>query len=308
MDAAAAYSKAGQPEAAKALINDVTTAVKPYQEMSYSYGSDLRDKAIILETLLLLGEKTKGFDLLKEISAALSNQNMWMSTQTTAWCLKAASAFAGSEKRGELSYSFQFDGKEINAKTGLSFAQSNLPVEGAKSTGLNFTNRSNGSLFVRVISEGTPARDTEGDVENGLKLSVSYLDLSGNPIDPSMITQTTSFKARVVVGNPGLKGHYKNVALTQIFPSGWEINNLRLDDVEPMISSSIPIYQDIRDDRVLTYFDLNVNQNKTFEVTLTASYVGTYFLPSVSCEAMYDQTVFARKKGMEVNVMRDEIE
>ena len=41
--------------------------------MAYTYGSDLRDKAIILETLVLLGERTKGFEILKDISASLSN-------------------------------------------------------------------------------------------------------------------------------------------------------------------------------------------------------------------------------------------
>jgi len=105
---AAAYVKAGQPEAAKTLITSLSTAVKSYQEMAYTYGSDLRDKAIILETLTLLNEKTKGFELLKEISSALSNPNSWMSTQTVAWCLKSAGAFAGSERKGDLKFSYSF--------------------------------------------------------------------------------------------------------------------------------------------------------------------------------------------------------
>ena len=32
-------------------------------------------------------------------------------------------------------------------------------------------------------------------------------------------------------------------------------------------------------------------QQKTFKVLLTASYAGTYYLPAVSCEAMYDPAV-----------------
>src|SRR5690606_23253467 len=49
---AAAYVKAQQPEAAKKIIANATTDVKPYQELGYSYGSDIRDRAIILETLV----------------------------------------------------------------------------------------------------------------------------------------------------------------------------------------------------------------------------------------------------------------
>ncbi|MEI9917857.1 MAG: hypothetical protein WDO14_03530 [Bacteroidota bacterium] len=48
---ASAYVKAGQPEAAKALVAKLPLIVKPYTEMAYSYGSDMRDEAIILETL-----------------------------------------------------------------------------------------------------------------------------------------------------------------------------------------------------------------------------------------------------------------
>ncbi|MBK8291244.1 MAG: hypothetical protein IPK96_10190 [Flammeovirgaceae bacterium] len=54
-----------------------------------------------------------------------------------------------------------------------------------------------------------------------------------------------------------------------------EINNLRLTDDEAAgITGDVPTYQDIRDDRVYTYFDLNANQRKTFKVLLTASYAG----------------------------------
>ena len=65
-----------------------------------------------------------------------------------------------------------------------------------------------------------------------------------------------------------------------------------------------PTYQDIRDDRVYTYFDLGPNQRKTFKVLLTASYAGSYYLPAVSCEAMYDRAVYTRKKGKVVEVIK----
>ena len=96
---AATYVKAGQPEAAKQLIANLTTNVKPYQELAYSYGSSHRDKAIMLETLVMLGERTKAFELLKEVSNALSNSNSWMSTQSVAWCLKAVGLERGSRSR-----------------------------------------------------------------------------------------------------------------------------------------------------------------------------------------------------------------
>ena len=142
---AAAYIKAGQPEAGKKLIANLSTSVKPYQEMAYSYGSDVRDKAIILETLLLLNERTKGFELLKEISNALSNSSSWMSTQTVAWCLKSVGAFASTEQKGELKFNYAYNGKDVSASTELPIAQVTLPVDGAKAGNLKLVSASKGT-------------------------------------------------------------------------------------------------------------------------------------------------------------------
>jgi uncharacterized protein YfaS (alpha-2-macroglobulin family) len=301
---AAAYAKAGQPEAAKALVEKIPTVVKPYQEMAYTYGSDLRDKAIILETLVLLGDRTKGFELLKDISASLSNSSYWMSTQTVAWCLKSVGAFAGTEKRGTLKFTYSYNGKDVSASTELPIAQVSIPVDGVKSNALKVVSESGGSLFVRLISEGTPARGDETEESKNLNVNIVYTNVDGQPIDPTSLEQGKEFIASVTISNPGTRGAYKNLALNQIFPSGWEINNLRLDEAESRLGGDVPTYQDIRDDRVYTYFDLGVNQRKTFQVMLTASYAGTYYLPAVSCEAMYDRSIYARRKGQVVQVVK----
>lgn len=301
---AAAYAKAGQPEAAKKLIANLTTQVKPYQELAYSYGSDIRDKAIILETLVLLNERAKGFEMLKDISKALSNHNMWMSTQSVAWGLKSVGAYATSEKKGELKFTYTYNGKEVEASTELPVAQVNLQVDGVKSNALKVVSKSGGVLFVRLIGEGIPTRGSEEAVENNLTISVTYTSTTGAVIDPSELEQGTEFIATVTVKNPGARGNYQNMALHQIFPSGWEINNLRLDEDEERLTGDKPSYQDIRDDRVYTYFDVTQYQQKTFKVMLTASYVGDYYLPGIYCEAMYDQTINARTKGQVVKVTK----
>jgi uncharacterized protein YfaS (alpha-2-macroglobulin family) len=302
---ASSYVKAGQPEAAKTLVAKLPVLVKPYTEMAYSYGSDLRDEAIILEALVLMEDRTKAFELVKTISEALSNQNMWMSTQTTAWCLKAVGAFAGRQPEGELKFTWSYDGKETTASTKLTLSQVDLNNETAKQNSLKVVNGSKGPLFVRVVTQGTPARGAEDDASSNLDINVSYMDMDGNNLDPGRLEQGTQFIASVSVNNAGIRGAYRNLAINQIFPSGWEINNLRLDEAENRLSGDKPTYQDIRDDRVYTYFDLTPGQRKTFRVLLTATYGGKYYLPGVTCEAMYDRNIYARVKGREVEVVRD---
>jgi uncharacterized protein YfaS (alpha-2-macroglobulin family) len=237
----------------------------------------------------------------------LSNDNYWMSTQSVSWCLKAVGAFAGVEQKGEMKFKYMYNGKEVSASTGLSVAQVNLPLD-VKASNLNLTNESKGILFVRVVTEGIPARGQEESASSNLAMEVTYTDTDGNPIDPINVEQGKEFVATVSISNPGVRGIYKNLALKQIFPSGWEINNLRLEGSEDRLTADKPTYQDIRDDRVYTYFDLNANQRKTFKVLLTASYAGSFYLPAVSCEAMYDHSIYSRKKGQVVSVVKEKVQ
>ncbi len=303
---AAAYQLAGQEEVASSMVQNASRDVEEYQELSYSYGSRDRDLAMILEALVQMDRKSDAQDVLKKISGSLSNNKRWMSTQTTAYCLMAVGKFVGENSVGKsIKYSYQVggDGKK-NATTDLPIDQTDISVK-KKTNSINLTNSGDNVLFVRIITSGIPMAGNETDAENDLVLSVVYKDLDGNTVDPINLEQGTDFKAEVTVKNPGYRGNYKEMALTQIFPSGWEIRNMRLngDNSSPHFKS-VPTYQDIRDDRVMTYFDLRAGNTKTFVVLLNATYEGKYYLPAVNCEAMYDNTISGRKKGQWVTVVK----
>jgi uncharacterized protein YfaS (alpha-2-macroglobulin family) len=113
------------------------------------------------------------------------------------------------------------------------------------------------------------------------------------------LQQGQDFVATVSVSN--LTNDYVNdVALTQIFPSGWDILNTRFTDFGDTTVSNAR-YTDIRDDRVNFYFNMNRKGKygtKTFTVMLNASYLGTYYLPGAQAEAMYDNDDYlVRNKG-----------
>ena len=72
---------------------------------------------------------------------------------------------------------------------------------------------------------------------------------------------------------------------------------------EGAFKSSPSTYQDIRDDRVYTYFNLRENETRTYYVQLNASYLGKYFLPGTFCEAMYDNTISGGVNGKWVEVV-----
>jgi uncharacterized protein YfaS (alpha-2-macroglobulin family) len=137
-------------------------------------------------------------------------------------------------------------------------------------------------------------------------MKVEYKNMTGQRINPAKLEQGTNFTVEVTVTNPGSRGIYKQLALIQIFPSGWEIFNARMSEFSlSNTNASYFNYQDVRDDRVYTYFDLNPNQSKTFKIMLNPSYLGKFYLPTVSCEAMYDNTINARIAGNWVEVVNN---
>ncbi len=299
---AGAYVLAGQPEVAQQLVKNLGTSVADYQELSYGYGSALRDKAMILEVLTLLDRKLDAKSVIDDLSKALSTSR-WLSTQETAYSLLAVAKFLGKNKAtGTMNFRFSTGGASTEVKAETPVYTVDLPENGK----VTLENQSGGILFGKVILQGTPATSQEKAYTKNLNVTVRYTDLQGNPIEISNLTQGTDLMAHVSIENPGNRGNYEEMALTQVFPSGWEIRNLRFEDDgnATQQQGDIPEYQDIRDDRVLTYFDLGSRQLKQFKVLLNATYEGRFYLPSVTCEAMYDNEIAARKEGQWVNVIR----
>lgn len=301
---AATYQLAGKNSIAIKLIDGLSVQVPTYTELYYTYGSGVRDRALILETLSLLGRKKEAFNLIKDISNELATDR-WYSTQSTAYSLVAISKYLGDNKpASQVKASYQAgNGAWTELSTTKFIAQANIPVNTIDLSTIKIKNASQGVLYARLIMEGIPDVGNETDAENGLRISANYYTLSGESVEPESLEQGSDFFVQVKVTNTSAL-YYKQMALSQIFPSGWEIINTRLLEIGNVTKSSIPTYQDIRDDRVYTYFDIRPGETKTYSVLLNASYTGHYYLPAVNCEAMYDATINARKKGMWVDIVK----
>jgi len=298
---AAAYQLAGRNQIASELVNEAGLDIDEYQEFSWTYGSKTRDQAMILETLVLMGQKTRAKQIMDELVKQLGSRR-WYSTQTVAYTLLAVAKFVGNNYSDDFAYSYAINDKGDKRITiDKPINQHALQFGGDQK--VSVTNNSDNTIFIRLTNTGIPLTSDEVNEENDLHMAVSYLDMSGNPINVSQLEQGTDFMAEVTVKHPGVRGDYEEMALTQIFPSGWEIRNLRMDLTTAINTGDIPEYQDIRDDRVYTYFDLNSGKSKTFRVVLNAAYLGRFYQPAVKCGAMYDNDISAYKAGQWVEVV-----
>lgn len=304
---AAAYVLISQPEAAEDITAKLGTDVEKYTAMSETYGSRLRDRAFILLTMSLMNEKSKAIPIMESIAKNLSS-NSWYSTQTTAFCLIAMAEFVGNtdEASKQLTFEYSINNRKTETVNSLlPLYQEDMSPEVLQGN-VYVENKGKSMIYGTITMTGIPVIGDETSASNNLGISVSYKDMKGNKVDVSSLEQSMDFIAEVSITNPGTIGYYKDMALSQIFPSGWEITNMRLADAESVYTADKPTYQDIRDDRVYTFFDLPENQSKTFVVLLNATYLGRFYLPAVSCEAMYDNALNARVPGEWVEVYSSE--
>ncbi|MBX7181121.1 MAG: hypothetical protein K1X82_03325 [Bacteroidia bacterium] len=305
---AAAYALSGQKEIASKLIANQPTTVKFYRELDYSFGSNTRDEAMILETLTLLGQKNLSLALVQRLAKEMTNDS-YCSTQTTAYTLIALSKFFGSSSQKGVSGNLIINGVNQTFKsTSVSYKQ-DLKMDQKAKGKIQIKNDSKGGpLFVQLTISGRPSFQQTKDYSSNMNMNVRYTDLKGNPISVSKLEQGTDFIAEVTIANPISSLDLRQLALSQVFASGWEIRNVRMEDnsnLGKQLSNSSFTYQDIRDDRVYTYFNLDRNQTKVFRIQLNAAYLGRFFYSGPSCETMYDNNYSARKAGTWVEVVQE---
>ena len=308
---AAAYALTGKMKPAEELVYNAETTVIPYSSMNQIYGSSDRDEAMILETLLLMNRERDALQQAKVVSKNLSQEN-WFSTQSTAFALMAMGRLA-EKLSGSLDFTWTWNGKQQPAvKSAKAVFEKEISTS-PKSGTVAVKNQGKGALSVDLITRTQLLNDTLPAISDNLRMDIRYASMDGKPMSVNDIRQGTDFTAIASISNTSGTTDYTNLALTHIIPSGWEVYNERMTvpEAEPQETTDSSgnvsgqyTYQDIRDDRVLTYFNLRRGETKIFTIRLQATYAGNFILPAVQCEAMYDVNVQARSKAGRTTVSR----
>lgn len=296
---AAAYQQMGLNDVAGELIA-AASQPEEYPRPGPTYGSALRDRAIELLVRDARGESDAAWKIAQVIAGQLASQD-WYSTQSTAWALMAMARFAG-DRGSQAGYDFAWrqgdgDWQTLTAQAPVFRQALSLGEEGAD---IAVRNDSDRRLYATVTTIGTPAAGSEQASSQGLSLSAEFRTLDGKPLNPASLPQGTDFSATVTVTNRRAWA-LDNLALTQIVPSGWQIEESRPAGDQQAASD----HQDLRDDRVLNYFSLEPGESRSYTLSLNASFAGRFYLPGWQVEALYDGATQARSQGQWVEVKGD---
>ncbi len=146
------------------------------------------------------------------------------------------------------------------------------------------------------------------DPSRKLSIKREFVDVSGNSVDMGALEQGSRIYAKITLSNFGAM---KNVVLDHRIPACMEIVNRRMGDMKSTLTNINfnPDYTDIRDDRILHFFDLKrksklekipnskkkkrvtVRNFSTIYIPLSVTGVGECAMPPVTVEKMYDSRV-----------------
>ncbi|MBC8766679.1 hypothetical protein H4O18_01610 [Arenibacter sp. BSSL-BM3] len=296
----ATYALVGQESVAQQIIKSSNIDFVANKNDYYTYGSSERNRAMALETYVLLKDKIKAQEMAKTLAQRLSNDE-WMSTQSTSYCLLALAKFADMIGGNGIKASITVNGSDSGIDTQKTLANMGLGIKTGTNS-ISIKNTGTNLLYVSIIQSGILPVGEEKEMQRNLIAKVVFKGRNDTKLDPASIMQGSDFVAEVSLTNTKAE-LIKNVALSEIFPSGWEIVNTRFTDFGDFAENEVT-YTDLRDDRANFYFDMKKNETKIFRVLLNASYLGRYYLPGIQAEAMYNNDYAVRTKGQWVEVVQ----
>ncbi len=309
---ATAYYLAGAEDVSKRLLSNAGTKTVDYNPFSDNFGSKYRDDAIILYCATLM-KKMETADLMaKQVALKLSSKE-YLSTQSAGYMLLALSNYFsakgltganGQILAGTITLA---NGKSIEFKEKGRFS---LRINDQIGQSIQFKLSGTSSVnkaYVTLSWNGIPFKDEQEAYQKNLKLDVGWYDENGNVLDPQSLKQGTTLYGKFSVKNTSPVSELTDMALVQLLPSGWAIENTRLNNsLLPSWVRSWNInkeeYLDLRDDRVMWFFDLKGNETLDFVVKINCVNAGDFWLPATHAEAMYNNDYKAKTKGRKVHV------
>ncbi len=309
---ASAYHLNGVEDVREQILAKSDLVTKEYSPESYSYGSKHRDDAIILYCATLMNKMDDAELVAKNISLKLSTFE-YLSTQSSGYMLlslgkyfKAIGIDVGNGQiiNGQITLA---NGEVIEFNKASSYSL-RIKDNFDQSIKIELSDVSDvDQVYASLSYNGVPFEDKTPATAKNLQLDVKWYNEQGSEINPQNLKQGTTFYGRFSVKNTSAVSRLNELALVQIIPSGWAIENTRLNGTllpewvrEWNINKED--YLDMRDDRVMWFFDLKDNVQLDFVVKLNCIHAGNFVLPPTLTEAMYNSDFKASTEGKQVHV------
>ncbi|MCK9340886.1 MAG: hypothetical protein M0P37_03955, partial [Synergistaceae bacterium] len=290
---AASYAVSGQKGEAGKMLGKKTGAAKEVPGGNENYDSVLRNEALDLLVRVHVdpasaGSATSASGLLGSVRKA-----KYLNTQEGGFAMLALSKFfraqqVPGEPSGEL-----FSGRDSLGKINSQQRTISTPLDGR--TAFSAANKGTSRLFVSWSAEGIPLGKVKNR-DNGIEVRLSMSDRKGKTAGQK-IERGTALISTVTVMPAGKD--LRNVVVIIPLPAGLEIENPRYSgDGEPLPPF---VRAEARDDRLLLYIE-KLEKRLDWKFILRAVTSGTFDVPQISAECMYDPAVSSISGGGRIEI------
>lgn len=284
---AGSYALIGKWNSYYEIVPNAFTPERTDRQTGGCFDSDIRANAIMLNALLEVEPANKQIpEIVKYLT---QNADRMYSIQERSFAFLALGKAASLNADANVTVDILVDGSPINK-----FSGKDLTVKDDKLNSANITLKASGKgeVYYFWSAEGVKLNEKVKDEDSYLQVRRTFYSYKTG----RLISDFRFYQGELIVCKIELTGfdrNAENIVITDLIPAGFEIENPRLNPATelkwiPKNPMNVQ-YMDIRDDRLLLFTNLNRNQTNEFYYLLRVVNQGTYQLPVIGAEAMYDQ-------------------
>ncbi|MBQ6434574.1 MAG: hypothetical protein IJJ09_01075 [Synergistaceae bacterium] len=282
---------------AQALIDGNANALRNLnlgRKSGYSgrtFESDTRNTALLLTMWLDVEPQAPEVTELAVRLMELGSKGNWYSTQDNSMAISALARY-NVEVAGAKSNIKAKVNTDTSDKTLLTYDSSENPVsikisDLPKDSGILIEADGDGQGCYSWNINGFPNHRPKPERRN-INVECLYFDEQGNVLNFAQPIEHGKIVEVVIGVKPSMT--INNLVLNYLLPAGFELENPRLDDGVSESSNSYGVVNDIRDDRLILFFD-RISSERSYGFKMRAVTRGTFKVPQISAYGMYDSSI-----------------
>lgn len=283
---AGAYAHSNNYNAYNELIPKTFEAEVCQRTSGGNFDSEARANAIMLNVLLDVDPSNSRIPQIVKHLSQMGKDQIW-STQDRSWTFLALGKAASKQAASRVEVEVSVDGKSVRKIPAGS--SGNISASELQGKEIKITSSGTGETYLFWSTEGVPLNGV-AETDDGMAVRRRYFNRFGN--EAVSINQGDLIVAEITLS--GGEQSVENIAVSDLIPAGFEIENPRVSTSADLVwvndakDKFTPDYLDVRDDRLILFTNLKRKEVKKYFYMLRAVNTGTFRLPAIGAEAMYD--------------------
>ncbi|MEO0468972.1 MAG: MG2 domain-containing protein [Bacteroidota bacterium] len=301
---AASYALSGDKNRYKDLVPVRFDGEKAEPMLDGSFASYARDEAIALYSLLEIDPNNSQVGVMaKHVQDRLLRGRRYWNTQERAFSFLALGKIAQQAAKSTATATVKFDGKVIGNYDGGDALTLTTDQPGSKR--FTIETKGEGNLFYFWETEGISRSGSYKEEDSYIMVRKEFYTRDGGLITNNQVRQNDLVVVRISLKSL-TNSNVANVAISDILPAGFEIENPRLTQLPASLNwiknRSYPEYLDVRDDRLNMFVAAN-GSTRYYYYLVRAVSAGNFQMGPVGAEAMYSAEYHSYNGGGVMKVL-----